>query len=57
MEIPNKLKLGGAGALLLAAVAVDFISSMMSIAFDLAFVAGAVWIVWPILFPAKKDGD
>jgi len=57
MEIPNKLKLAGAGALLLAAVAVDFISSMMSIAFDLAFVAGAVWVVWPILFPSKKDED
>lgn len=53
MQIPNSVKLGAIGFMLFAAVAVDFVSKIMSIGFDLFFITGAIWVAWPML--NKKD--
>ena len=49
MNIPVKLRFLGAGAMLFAAVAVDFMSKVMSVAFDLFFIALAVFVLWPVI--------
>jgi len=45
----DKIKIAAAVILLFAAVAVDFVSSIMSMAFDLAFISGAIFILWPAI--------
>ena len=45
----DKIKIAAVVILLFSAVAVDFVSSTMSMAFDLAFVCGALFILWPMI--------
>lgn len=55
MEIPTNVKIGFAGALLFGAIAVDFASKFMSVAFDLFFIAAAIFFIFPVLKDKKKE--
>lgn len=55
MQIPDGLKYAAIGLMLFAAVAVDFVSKIMSMGFDLFFVSIAGWIGWNLLQSAKKS--
>jgi len=57
MEIPDGVKYVAIGLMLFAAIAVDFISHIMSIGFDLFFISIAVWIGWGLLQKSKKETD
>jgi len=54
VEIPNAVKLGVVLVMLFAAVAVDFVSKVMSVGFDLFFISIAIWVALPML-NGKKD--
>ncbi|MGB1291772.1 MAG: DUF3927 family protein [Pseudoalteromonas sp.] len=50
-----KIKFAAVVALLLMAVAVDFVSSIMSILVDLGLIAGALAILWPLIKEKLKE--
>ena len=55
MKIPDSLKFIAIGLMLFASVAVDFVSKIMSIGFDLFFISLAVWIAYPMIVKKKKE--
>jgi len=54
-EFINKIRIIGFILLLFAVVAVDFVSSLMSMAFDAAIAGTILVVVWPLLFGNKSD--
>lgn len=57
MQIPDTVKYIVIGFMLFAAVAVDFVSKIMSIGFDLFFISIAVWVAWGMLKANKKEQE
>lgn len=57
MEIPDSIKYIAIGLMLFAAVAVDFVSKIMSIGFDLFFISIAVWIAWTMMQKSKTKSN
>ena len=54
MQIPDGVKYVAIGLMLFAAVAVDFVSKLLSIGFDLFFVSIAAYIGWQMLQAKDK---
>jgi len=57
MALPYNVKLAFVGALLFGAIAVDFASKFMSVAFDFFFIGAAIYMLLPIIKSSKAKTE